>query len=79
MEDLQMNIKLKNKLKKILSSVMAAGMSMSLIPSVSFAAQSNEYVDPADVWIEANGRASEFDINATVTTGTIFCPICDMP
>ena len=49
MEDLQMNIKLKNKLKKILSSVMAAGMSMSLIPSVSFAAQSNEYVDPADV------------------------------
>ena len=74
-----MNIKLKNKLKKILSSVMAAGMSMSLIPSVSFAAQSNEYVDPADVWIEANGRASEFDINATVTTGTIFCPICDMP
>lgn len=25
------------------------------------------------------GRASEFDINATVTTGTIFCPICDMP
>ena len=74
-----MNIKLKNKLKKILSSVMAAGMAMSLIPSVSFAAQSNEYVDPADVWIEANGRASEFDINATVTTGTVFCPICDMP
>ena len=52
---------------------------MSLIPSVSFAAQSNEYVDPADVWIEANGRTSEFDINATVTTGTLFCPICDMP
>ncbi|MFQ9512742.1 MAG: S-layer homology domain-containing protein [Clostridia bacterium] len=74
-----MNIKLKNKLKKILSSVMAAGMVMSLIPSVSFAAQSNEYVDPADVWIEANGRTSEFDINATVTTGTLFCPICDMP
>lgn len=79
MEDLQMNIKFKNKLKKFLSSIMAAGMIMSLIPSVSFAAQSNEYVDPADVWIEANGRASEFDINATVTTGTIFCPICDMP
>lgn len=74
-----MNIKFKNRLKRILSSVMAAGMAMSLIPSVSFAAQSNEYVDPADVWIEANGRTSEFDINATVTTGTMFCPVCDMP
>lgn len=74
-----MNIKFKNRLKRILSSVIVVGMAMSLIPSVSFAAQSNEYVDPADVWIEANGRTSEFDINATVTTGTLFCPICDMP
>ena len=53
---------------------------MSVIPSITtYAAQSNEYVDPADVWIEANGRTSEFDINATVTTGTMFCPVCDMP
>lgn len=74
-----MNIKFKNRLKRILSSVIVVGMAMSLIPSVSFAAQSNEYVDPTDVWIEANGRTSEFDINATVTTGTLFCPICDMP
>lgn len=79
MEDSIMNIKFKNRLKRILSSVIVVGMAMSLIPSVSFAAQSNEYVDPADVWIEANGRTSEFDINATVTTGTLFCPICDMP
>lgn len=69
-----MNIKLKNKLKKILSSVMAAGMSMSLIPSVSFAAQSNEYVDPADVWIEANGRASEFDYKRNSNYGNYFLP-----
>ena len=74
-----MNIKFKNRFKRILSSVMAAGMALSLIPSVSFAAQSNEYIDPADVWIEANGRTSEFDMNATVTYNTGYCPICDMP
>ena len=74
-----MNIKFKNRFKRVVSSIMAAGMALSLIPSVSFAAQSNEYVDPADVWIEANGRTSEFDINATVTTGTMYCPVCDMP
>lgn len=66
MEDIKMNIKFKNRFKRVVSSIMAAGMALSLIPSVSFAAQSNEYVDPADVWIEANGRTSEFDINATV-------------
>ena len=66
--------------KRILAAVMAAGMTLSVIPSITtYAAQSNEYVDPADVWIEANGRTSEFDINATVTTGTMFCPVCDMP
>ncbi len=74
-----MNIKFKNRFKRILSSVMAAGMALSLIPSVSFAAQSNEYIDPADVWIEANGRTREFDMNATVTYNTGYCPICDMP
>ena len=71
---------MRNKIKRILAAVMAAGMTLSVIPSIpAFAAQSNEYVDPADVWIEANGRTSEFDINATVTTGTMFCPVCDMP
>lgn len=66
---------MRNKIKRILAAVMAAGMTLSVIPSITtYAAQSNEYVDPADVWIEANGRTSEFDINATVTTGTMFCP-----
>ena len=71
---------MRNKIKRILAAVMAAGMTLSVIPSITtYAAQSNEYVDPADVWIEANGRTSEFDINATVTTGTMYCPVCDMP
>ena len=48
---------MRNKIKRILAAVMAAGMTLSVIPSITtYAAQSNEYVDPADVWIEANGQ-----------------------
>ena len=44
---------MRNKIKRILAAVMAAGMTLSVIPSITtYAAQSNEYVDPADVWIE---------------------------
>lgn len=72
-------MKMKNKFKRILSGIMAAGMTLSLIPSITtYAAQSNEYVDPADVWIEANGRTNELDINATTTYETVYCPVCDM-
>ena len=67
-----------NRLKKILSGVMAFSLSLSLLPVSIQAAQSNEYVDPADCWIEANGRTNEFDINATTTYETFYCPVCDM-
>ena len=40
---------MRNKIKRILAAVMAAGMTLSVIPSITtYAAQSNEYVDPAD-------------------------------
>ena len=67
-----------NRLKKILSGVMALSLSLSLLPMNIQAAQNNEYVDPADRWIEANGRTNEFDINATTTYETFYCPVCDM-
>lgn len=67
-----------NTIKRILSGIMATTMTMSLIPTASFAAQSNEYVDPADRWVEANGRTDELDINATTTYETFYCPVCDM-
>lgn len=63
---------------KVLSGIMSAVMILGTIPELSYAAQSNEYVDPADVWMEANGRANEFDINATTTYETVYCPVCDM-
>ena len=73
-----MSTNTKNIMKRILAGVMAASMAISLVPTLSYAAQSNEYVDPADVWIEANGRTNELDINATTTYETVYCPVCDM-
>lgn len=73
-----MNTNTKNIMKRILSGIMAAGMTMSLIPSITNAAQSNEYVDPADVWMEANGRTNELDVNATTTYETMYCPVCNI-
>ena len=64
--------------KKIISAVLAAGMAMSMVPSIGFAAQSNEYTDPSDVWLHANGRTNEFDVNATTTYETAYCPVCNM-
>ena len=71
-------MKISNKIKKFISCILTVGMVMSLVPSVSMAAQSTTYIDPADKWIEANNRTNEFDINATVTTETVYCPNCDM-
>lgn len=73
-----MNTKFKSKFKRVLSSALAAGMMAGMIPTVTLAAQSNEYVDPADVWMESNSRTNELDINATVTYENFFCPVCDM-
>lgn len=41
--------------KSIVSLILAICMMASLIPNV-FAAQSNEYTDPAEVWLSSNNR-----------------------
>ncbi len=71
-------MKIKSKIKRILSGVMAAAMAFSLIPSMPavHAAQNNAYVDPADVWLKTNNRTSELDANAIVTYVTANCPVC---
>ena len=71
-------MRMKDKINRILSGALAAVTLLGTMPMVSYAAQSNEYVDPADVWMEANGRTNEFDINATITYETVYCPVCDM-
>lgn len=70
-------MKFKETFKSILSTVLALTFILSAVPiTTTFAAQSNEYVDPADVWMSANGRTNEFDMNATITYETQYCTVC---
>lgn len=71
-----MTKKTSNKVKSILSLLLAVCLLAGLTPA-AFAAQSNEYVDPADNWLTANGRTDEFDINATTTYETQYCHVCN--
>ena len=74
-------MKIKENLKKIVSAVLTAsmliGVSPMITPITTYAAQSNDYVDPADVWIHTNNRTNEFDMNASVTQETQFCTTCN--
>ena len=74
-------MKIKENLKKIVSAVLTAsmiiGVSPMITPITTYAAQSNDYVDPADSWLETNNRTNELDANATVTSGTQWCFVCN--
>ncbi len=70
-------MKFKNKIKSIISALLSVSMLISAAPTIIYAAQSNEYVDPADVWIEAVGRTNELDVNATITYETAHCEVCN--
>lgn len=66
----------KHNFKSAVSFILALAISLSLVP-VTFAAQSNEYVDPADNWLSSNNRTNELDVNATITNETGYCCVCD--
>ena len=74
-------MKIKENLKRIVSAVLTAsiiiGISPMITPNITYAAQSNDYVDPADSWLETNNRTNELDVNTTVTSGTQFCFVCN--
>lgn len=70
-------MKIRNKAKHILSAALSAVMLLGSMPTLTFAAQVNEYVDPADIWVSANGRTNELDFNATITQETGWCPVCN--
>ena len=71
-------MKTKHSIKSLISGMLAVVMTIGAIPSMSvFAAQVNEYIDPADVWITSNGKTNELDFNATITQETLWCPVCN--
>ncbi len=66
------------KFKSIISVLLTLVMLIGMLPTMSvFAAQSNEYVDPAEVWLSSNNRTNEFDVNATITNETQYCSVCE--
>ncbi len=65
-----------NKFKSVLSMILTICMLATLVPNV-FAAQSNEYTDPAEVWLSSNNRTNELDVNSTTTYETQYCLVCD--
>lgn len=67
--------KRKHILKSAVSLLLTMAISISLVPA-TFAAQSNEYVDPADNWLSSNNRTNELDVNATITNETQYCNVC---
>ncbi len=68
----------KHSIKSLISGLLALVMVIGMIPAMSVsAAQVNEYIDPADVWITSNGRTNELDFNATITQETLWCPVCN--
>ena len=70
-----MSKKTNRKFRSIVSIILTICMMATFIPNV-FAAQSNEYVDPADSWLSSNNRTNELDVNATTTYETQYCSVC---
>ncbi len=71
-------MKSNSKFKSFLSVLLALTMLLSTFPLMTYAAQSNEYVDPADSWLSSNNRTNELDVNATITSETQWCSVCMM-
>ena len=63
-------------MKSVISMMLALVIIACTLPVSVFAAQSNEYVDPADNWLSSNNRTNELDVNATITNETQYCNVC---
>lgn len=64
-------------MKSVISMLLALIIIAGTLPVSVFAAQSNEYVDPADSWLSSNNRTNELDVNATITNETAYCCVCE--
>ena len=68
----------KNSVKTVVAMLLVCVMVLGMAPSMGvYAAQVNDYTDPVDNWLTANGRTNELDMNATTTYETNYCAVCD--
>lgn len=64
-------------MKSAISILLILAILLGIAPMSIFAAQTSDYVDPADHWLKANGRTNELDVNASTTYETQWCAVCD--
>ena len=62
--------------RSTLALLLALTTILSLFSPVAFAAQEDNYHDPAEHWLTANNRTNELDANSTVTHETFNCAEC---
>ena len=62
--------------RRVLALLLAMLTVFSLLPTAAFAAQEDEYHDPAEHWQSASNRTNELDVNAVVTHETFYCYAC---
>ena len=66
------------KWKRMFSIAAAAAVIVTALPVLPVSAvQSNDYRDPLEKWISSESRTNELDINAVVTSETVYCKVCD--
>lgn len=67
---------LKGNTRRLLALFLAVLTVFSLLSTSAFAAQEDNYHDPAEHWLTASNRTNELDANATVTHETFTCAVC---
>ena len=74
-----MNHCIKGKGKRMTALLLVLVLALSMFSTTAFAAQEDNYHDPAEHWLSAVNRTNELDANATVTHETFVCSICRQP
>ncbi|MCM1295921.1 MAG: S-layer homology domain-containing protein [Muribaculaceae bacterium] len=74
-----MNKSVKTHGKRMTAMMLALVLVVSLFSTTAFAAQEDNYHDPAEHWLTASSRTNELDANAVVTHETFHCAVCQKP
>lgn len=65
--------------QRVIAMLLAVLSVFSMMSIPAFAAQEDNYHDPAEHWLTANNRTNELDANAVVTHETFYCSVCVQP
>ena len=71
-----MNHCIKGNGKRVTALFLVLVLAFSMFSTTAFAAQEDNYHDPAEHWLSAINRTNELDANAVVTQETFTCAIC---